>query len=428
MAAEPAKPKSELTSWDEIATYLGVSRRTAQDREKQHGLPVHRLPGDKARVWAYPAELDAWKVGTITKACGVAAQGIDRRRWLRYGLAVGAGTLGTTGLALFASKLPWGKKLRPSAYRVEGATLIVLGSDSRELWRYTFPKQMPEDWYKEVTYRLCHFADLEGTGHMETLFYYASSDFVSEQALVCFNSEGRIRWKFVPGREVTDNRGHTFAPPYGIRAFAEVRSSDSKRAQIVVSSLHNWSFPNQIALLDGKTGSLISEYWHRGHLTELAVADLDHDGHPQLLLGGVNDAEEYKCATLVVFDHRRVSGSTRDPHGAPYFKGISPGTEKWTVFFPKTPISKYEEFNRVQSILVTTDNRIRVVVGEGPRPQNLAVVYELDYGLRPINAVLSVDLVGRFLEMQGTGKLPKESAYVTAEHLMRQVRVIKGDA
>jgi hypothetical protein len=250
---------------------------------------------------------------------------------------------------------------------------------------------------------------------------------VSEQDLVCFNSIGQIRWKFVAGREVTDNLGRTFAPPYGLTAFAVVRPRDSKSSQVVVSSLHNWSFPNQVALLDGKTGKLISEYWHRGHLTELAVADLDHDGHPEILLGGVNDAVEYKCATVVVFDHRKVAGSAGDPRGQPYFQGMPLGTEKWTVFFPRTPISNHEEFNRVESILVTPD-RIRVVVGEGPRPQNVfAVVYEFDFSLRPINAVLSVALVGRYLELQDDGKLPRESADVTAGRLMSQVRVIKGE-
>jgi hypothetical protein len=177
--------------------------------------------------------------------------------------------------------------------------------------------------------------------------------------------------------------------------------------------------------LDGKTGNLISEYWHRGHLTELAIADLDHDGHPKILLGGVNDASDYKCATLVVFDHRRVSGSTRDPLGQPYFQNMPPGTEKWALFFPKTPISEREEFNRINYLLVTAD-RIRVNVSEGIFTENpVQVVYELDYNLQPINTSLSGELVGRLFEMQAAGTLPRESAYVIAERLMRQIKVIK---
>lgn len=50
-----------LSSWKEIAVYLGRTVRTCQRLEIIMGLPVHRLDGSpKARVFAYPAELDAW--------------------------------------------------------------------------------------------------------------------------------------------------------------------------------------------------------------------------------------------------------------------------------------------------------------------------------------------------------------------------------
>src|SRR5579872_6857698 len=54
-------PDEELHTWPEIATYLGISVREAQNREKSEGVPVHRLPGKKPRVWALRAELDTWK-------------------------------------------------------------------------------------------------------------------------------------------------------------------------------------------------------------------------------------------------------------------------------------------------------------------------------------------------------------------------------
>jgi hypothetical protein len=85
-----------------------------------------------------------------------------------------------------------------------------------------------------------------------------------------------------------------------------------------------------------------------------------------------------------------------------------------------------EEFNRVSSLRVTADT-IRVNVSEGIFTENpVLVIYELDYNLRAVNASLSGELVGRFMEMQGDGKLPKESPIATAERLISQVRVIKG--
>lgn len=64
MSANPSQPiesRDRVEGWGEIAGYLRVSERTAQGREKQGSprLPVHR--DTKGRVFAYCADLDAWK-------------------------------------------------------------------------------------------------------------------------------------------------------------------------------------------------------------------------------------------------------------------------------------------------------------------------------------------------------------------------------
>lgn len=52
----------ELTSWKEIAQFLGVSVRSAQRYEAEMGLPVRRLRGDKGRAVAASVEdLVAWR-------------------------------------------------------------------------------------------------------------------------------------------------------------------------------------------------------------------------------------------------------------------------------------------------------------------------------------------------------------------------------
>jgi predicted DNA-binding transcriptional regulator AlpA len=50
-----------LTSWKEIAQYLGKSSRTAQRWERELGLPVRgKREGSKRSVIAVPREIDAW--------------------------------------------------------------------------------------------------------------------------------------------------------------------------------------------------------------------------------------------------------------------------------------------------------------------------------------------------------------------------------
>jgi hypothetical protein len=159
-------------------------------------------------------------------------------------------------------------------------------------------------------------------------------------------------------------------------------------------------------MLDGKTGALLSEYWHRGHLREIAVAGLDGDGEPEILLAGVDDAADRKQATMVVFDHRNVRGASCNNQGEPQFRGMSRGTEKKIVFFPRTPVSADQEFN-LASFLMPTSERILVGVSEGVHDLDPHVAYEFDFSLRVTNVALTGELVHRYRELQQAGKLPK---------------------
>ncbi len=56
------QPEGKLSSWKEIAAWLGVNVRTAQKWEAESGMPVRRVPGSN-RVIAYTEELRAWLHG-----------------------------------------------------------------------------------------------------------------------------------------------------------------------------------------------------------------------------------------------------------------------------------------------------------------------------------------------------------------------------
>src|SRR5215471_8696212 len=54
-------PERRLDSWKEIASFLSRDERTVRRWEKEHALPVHRIPGGaKGRVFAYESELREW--------------------------------------------------------------------------------------------------------------------------------------------------------------------------------------------------------------------------------------------------------------------------------------------------------------------------------------------------------------------------------
>ena len=49
-----------IDSWKEIAAFFGRDERTVKRWEKERGLPVHRLPGERGGVFAWSHELVAW--------------------------------------------------------------------------------------------------------------------------------------------------------------------------------------------------------------------------------------------------------------------------------------------------------------------------------------------------------------------------------
>jgi len=66
-----------LESWKEIAAYLGRDVTTVRRWERHEGLPVHRLLHRKlGSVYAYTAELDAWR---IERASAVSTDASDTR-------------------------------------------------------------------------------------------------------------------------------------------------------------------------------------------------------------------------------------------------------------------------------------------------------------------------------------------------------------
>lgn len=63
MTSRPAGSSAEnrrIDSWKEIAAFFGRDERTVKRWEKERGLPVHRLPGERGGVFAWSQELTAW--------------------------------------------------------------------------------------------------------------------------------------------------------------------------------------------------------------------------------------------------------------------------------------------------------------------------------------------------------------------------------
>ncbi|HKR28063.1 MAG TPA: hypothetical protein VJS11_11435 [Acidobacteriaceae bacterium] len=71
-----AENTAVLTSWKEIARYMGKGVRTVQRWEQDFGLPVRRpLGSDKKAVLARPRDLDMW----LALRCGMQDRAVAQR-------------------------------------------------------------------------------------------------------------------------------------------------------------------------------------------------------------------------------------------------------------------------------------------------------------------------------------------------------------
>ncbi len=376
--------RKELNTWAEIAGYLGVSGRQAQYYEKFDGLPVHRMPGARRRVFAYTDEVDAWKRLLLAIPQGEDQQRVaPRPRFPRLAWVLSFVLLGAVVVAL--SRMGTVRR-RPAAWEVHGNAFVAKDSRDERMWEYVFPKpiregiaRVPEPGNQHVV-----FGDIDDDGRVETIVGFGSIDYPAEyNRAYCFSDTGKVKWTFqVGGAGVFDTFGEHYSPPYAIDALGLVPDRKG-RARVVVSANHYLRWPSQIVVLDGQ-GKPVGEYWHPGHLLYVNFADLDHDGKQEVLLAGVNNAA--RSAALVTFDPDRVGGAGNYGEYRKFrFRGLPAGTEKRIVLFPRSCVAMADSvpipYNHVRQLRVTDDRIVVVVVESMADKDGKQIIYELDYEL-----------------------------------------------
>ncbi len=399
--------RDQLTSWKEIAAFLGVAVRTAQRWERERGLPVRRLEGDKGRIVADAAQLAEWKKEILANGgWWTNTQFLQRYAIVSTALAAALGA----GLAihLYLS----GRRGPPASTRLELGTLVVSDARGREVWRHQFPDVLGQEAYNSaVAGRASWFGNIDGDSETELLFLYLPvTAEKTGTALYCFSPEGKVKWRFTPGKAVTDGSA-TYSQTYAITDFAVLPGRDGGPRRIVVTASNIPYHPSQVALLDG-TGRLLGEYWHSGHLDALDVGDGDGDGKPEIFLAGVNNGK--RAATLVVLDPERVTGSsTQEAGDASQIRGFPLGTEKRVVLFPRTCQAKMV---RVEGASV----QVRVQENGEDRP--CAAFYTLDRNFRATRVVLSDGFLALHRQLEASGRLDHPFREKEAEQLAAGLR------
>jgi hypothetical protein len=364
-------PPGELSSWKEIAAYLGVGLRTAQIWEQERALPVRRLPGGRGRVLANTAELDAWKrSGALhtTPALTVAPSSsattledsdapplaaiIDARylepwlAWRRSAKWLGVGALVILGV-LAAHFWPG----KPVSYRVERDTFIALDAQGLESWRRIFPYPLLEAGSQDLSSRYTWIGDLDGDGRNEILFApHPLAGAQESTPLICYDERGKERWRFV-NRQRVRTSDEEFTPIFGLARFLVTPRGRGLANVVLVATTHYLYYPSQVALL-APDGRLLGEYWHSGHLNHLEAADLDNDGKTKFYLAGISNA--WHAATLVVLDQDHFAGTSQEPEAPDHqLQGFPPGAERSRIIFPRSCLNTtFDPYNPVLTLSV----------------------------------------------------------------------------
>jgi hypothetical protein len=386
----PSNLGGPIESWKAIAAFFSVSVRTVQKWEQELGLPVHRMPGAKGRVYAYAAELRDWKAGQRTELPIALGPDLPEEpeeaaidpstKLLRWAVLV-------VVLAVLSAAAWWFTQRRggvPVDYRVEGPILSAINGDGREVWRYTLPG-VP--WMPPRTASLMGFhptfMDIEGDGHVELLFPFRTMQESSENDdLLCIDDRGRLKWKFTAGRPVA-TPGKSHADSFKISGVYPVQLGRGKAGGLLVLS-PQFEYPFQVALLSNE-GKLLREYWHSGHLNFATIADLDGDGKDEIFLSGVSNGP--RLATLVQLDPLTMEGASRESNPDYQILNLPPPREVARILFPRTRVCRNLLNYNMAMQVKAEKTTITVPVAEVPAVNRSPIVYYiLDHQLRLLDA------------------------------------------
>jgi hypothetical protein len=328
--------RRELSTWQQIADYLGVSTRTAQIWERHQGLPVHRLRGEKSRVWSFTDELEAWRRKSAA-AAALRQEKLGIRLWpwaLAVVLLAAAGF--TTAYFLTAPGAP-------ARFETAGPLLTAFDANGRKVWSYSLPAATVPLNMADANHSHRHrglFTDLDGDGKPELLFTYLPNiEPRPGGTMLCFGSTGKLLWSYRPGRVVKRVTGDEYSTYWDLAFTAALRKPRADGGRIIVASHHVYSWPAKVAVLDA-AGKTVAEHWHPGWLFTGLLHDLDGDGQEEILLGGINNSyQSYRVEpALLVLDAGFSTGqSAPAPGDTRQIAGLPITQESALVLFPKLP-------------------------------------------------------------------------------------------
>lgn len=282
----------KLSSWKEIATFLKVDIKTAQRWEKQRGLPVKRIPGGRrGSVYAIPEDIEDWlrsadveepvQEPRLGQAAVPPAQSkvSNRKLWI-------AGLAGAAVVAVAVASVMRGGGAEIASAEVRGQTLTALDKRGNAIWSFELepgdrPLQPEEGWRDAL--RTVRWN--RGSRPEVVAAIYQEKVSGPETRILCFDTRGRIRWRWEVGFPLLDFNGQPFEKNWGLM---QILPDDTGGESVVWAAVVNpFRWPSGLFRLDS-VGRARLQFANAGSI--MRVLRLPKSAGAKLLVAGVNNA------------------------------------------------------------------------------------------------------------------------------------------
>jgi hypothetical protein len=409
---------SILSSWKEIADYLGVTDRTCRRWELTLRLPIHRMEGKtRSRTYAYKEELDVWRK---TKLIGNPAAnenlGDAHKSWRArsrlartrnaYILLIATSVVVLAVAVFIFRSLPG----QPSDFSINGSKLIILDQKGKKLWDFDtgVEKLWPEQRYRRrfqirasspegrpwLPYIV--IKDINVDGKVEVLFTVKTIDEYDEGILYCFSKNGQKLWQFSAGEKLQFGK-QEYSADYRIYGLDTVDLDNNGDHEIIILARQAIHSPTELIVLDAK-GKNLGSFVNWGSFVDIACIDLDADGKKEVMIAGEND--EYGEGFLAVFDSTKIKGAS--PQTEKYAcRNCDPGSERYYILFPRTDVDRIlaPDKEGIDEIRFLKDDRIQLLMSRS------RIYYELDFDLHVLEVKGSDYFRGQHREFFAAGKI-----------------------
>jgi hypothetical protein len=400
----PPHPARSLESWKEVAHFLGVTIRTAQIWEKEHGLPVKRLPGPRGRIRVSVPELELWLASNhVGPSDSSNRKGVSRI--VPFFIIAVLTLIGATGV--FVSNRDPGEMAWSDQ---RGSVLSAYDIEGRTLWSHDFGySPEPASSEKRSPSFNTPLWDINGDGKAELLFVLdrdGGTKFSSE--VYCFDNRGRVLWTFRPGGRKLRTARHFFRDVYFLRWLLRMPDPGGNGLILLAGSNETPDYPMEVAAIDSK-GRVLRKYYHSGHIPAACTSDLERDGRVELYLVGIAQGE--RRVDITVLDPLNFGGASRERNRDYQLLDLGHPVEIARILLFRSSLGEDSDMLYGTPVgAICDDWMVRATVEERPRGRGSATL-EFKFGPRvtPLGIEPSDSALAWFRDMTGRGRLPKNA-------------------